>query len=331
MIHYLSTARYANTLTDFLASWGHGLRRRIRPLAYETALAGHRVPAGAYIFSDLERLTPAQSELAFALRQALLAAGLPVLNHPTAALRRYEMLRRLHAAGRNPFDVYRLPDLTDQPVPRRWPVFLRTENEHTGAQSDLLHDAAQLDAALRDWEARGRAREHALIVEFCDTRDADGLYRKYSVLRFGEQLIPRHLFFGPAWMLKVGRDLTPEHVAIEARFLDANPHADEVRAVFDLARIEYGRIDYTVREGRLVVWEINTNPHLATFRDFGGAARHAVHRRFTAAYGAALARLDPGGTRALLTWRPAPRPARRSWRKTARRRLHAWRERRRYL
>lgn len=327
MIYYLSAARYANTLTDFLESWGHGLRRRIRPLAYETALAGHRVPAGAYIFSDLERLTPAQSELAFGLRQALLGAGLPVLNHPTAALRRYEMLRRLHTAGRNPFNVYRL---TDQPVPQRWPVFLRTENEHTGAQSGLLHDPEQLDAALREWEARGRAREHALIVEFCDTCATDGLYRKYSVLRFGERLIPRHLFFGPAWMLKVGRNLAPEHVALEAEFLDANPHAGEVREVFELARIEYGRIDYTVHDGRLVVWEINTNPHLATFRDFGGAARHAVHRRFTAALGQALADFDPPAARGSITWRAAPRPAWRNWRKSARRRLHAWRERRRH-
>ena len=327
MIHYLSSADYANTLGDFLASWGHGLRGRIRALAYESVLAGHRAPAGAYIFSDLERLSPRQSEQAFALRAALERAGWPVLNHPTAALRRYEMLRRLHATGINPFNVYRL---TDDPAPQRWPVFLRTENEHSGAQSGLLEDAAQLAAAVRDWETAGRGREHALVVEFCDTRDADGLYRKYSVLRFGERLIPRHLFFGPAWMLKVGRNLKPEQVALEAEFLATNPHADQVRAVFDLARIEYGRIDYSVRDGRIVVWEINTNPHLATFRDFGGEARHAVHRRFTAALGEALDEFDRPGTGGPVVWCSAPRPAWKRWRKTVRARARDWRARRRW-
>lgn len=327
MIHYLSTAQHAYTLRTFLASWGHGLRRRIRPLSYETALAGHRVPAGAYLFSDLERLTPQQSEQAFALRAALQRAGWPVLNHPTAALRRYEMLRRLHAAGINPFNVYRL---VDDPAPQRWPVFLRAENEHSGAQSGLLNDADELAAAVRQWQADGRAREHALVVEFCDTRDADGLYRKYSVLRFGDRLIPRHLFFGPAWMLKVGRNLTPEHVAIEAEFLATHPHAQAVRAVFDLARIEYGRIDYSVRDGGIVVWEINTNPHLATFRDFGGEARHAVHRRFAAAFGEALADFDRPGPPGPVTWREPPRPAWKRWRKAANNTLRDRRARQRH-
>jgi hypothetical protein len=39
------------------------------------------------------------------------------------------------------------------------------------------------------------------------------------------------------------------------------PHDAGVRRIFEKANIEYGRIDYGVcRDGRIVVWEINTNP-----------------------------------------------------------------------
>jgi hypothetical protein len=43
-------------------------------------------------------------------------------------------------------------------------------------------------------------------------------------------------------------------------YIQRNPHEAELRTIFDRARIEFGRIDYTFVDGRLVVYEINTNP-----------------------------------------------------------------------
>jgi hypothetical protein len=40
-----------------------------------------------------------------------------------------------------------------------------------------------------------------------------------------------------------------------------NPHEKSLNNVFDLAGINYGRIDYSILHGKPVVWEINTNPH----------------------------------------------------------------------
>ena len=37
----------------------------------------------------------------------------------------------------------------------------------------------------------------------------------------------------------------------------------QLREIFDLAQIEYGRIDYGMLDGKVQCWEINTNPGLA--------------------------------------------------------------------
>jgi hypothetical protein len=48
-------------------------------------------------------------------------------------------------------------------------------------------------------------------------------------------------------------------VAEEWAYLHDNPHERELRQVCELARIDYGRIDYAVVDGRIQVWEINSN------------------------------------------------------------------------
>src|SRR5262249_42167607 len=41
------------------------------------------------------------------------------------------------------------------------------------------------------------------------------------------------------------------------------PHRQALGEIFQAAGIEYGRIDYSVLDGRIVTWEINTNPTIA--------------------------------------------------------------------
>ena len=40
----------------------------------------------------------------------------------------------------------------------------------------------------------------------------------------------------------------------------ANPHREQLARIFSVARAEYGRIDYAVRDGRVQTWEINLHP-----------------------------------------------------------------------
>jgi hypothetical protein len=45
--------------------------------------------------------------------------------------------------------------------------------------------------------------------------------------------------------------------------LQSNPYAEHLKKVFDAAGIEYGRADFGMYRGRIQVYEINTNPHVA--------------------------------------------------------------------
>lgn len=46
----------------------------------------------------------------------------------------------------------------------------------------------------------------------------------------------------------------------EEAYLRENPHADRLREVARLARVEYGRFDYALSGDGLEIWEVNTNP-----------------------------------------------------------------------
>src|SRR2546430_577175 len=108
----------------------------------------------------------------------------------------------------------------------------------------------------------GLAADELLVTEFCDTADGAGIYRKFSAFIVGDRVVPRHVFFSRRWMLKVPDLVTDALVAEERTYVETNPHEHELRAIFDLAGLEWGRIDYGVRDGALQIWEINTNPQL---------------------------------------------------------------------
>ena len=52
----------------------------------------------------------------------------------------------------------------------------------------------------------------------------------------------------------------PRHLELHREFLETNPHESWIRTIFSDAGIDYGRIDYSLQDGRPRVWEINTNP-----------------------------------------------------------------------
>jgi hypothetical protein len=64
----------------------------------------------------------------------------------------------------------------------------------------------------------------------------------------------------------MGEEQIEEHL----RYVETNPHRDQLEKVFELGGIEYGRIDYCVVDGRVQTFEINTNPTVVQ-----GRAHHA--------------------------------------------------------
>lgn len=262
IIFYLASKAHFYTVSSYLSLWGKTLIPQVRLLSYEQLVETRTLQLGTYIFSDIERLTPEQAEMAAQVWKDISNAGkeISILNHPTRSMRRYELLRSLYEHGSNKFNIYRL---TEYRKPQRFPVFIRGENDHHGSLTPLLQTPEELNAAINKIFEDGQNRENKVITEFCDTSDAKGIFRKYSAFIVGDQIIPRHVFFSHNWMLKYPPDLLDEVTLQEEwHYLKNNPHEPQLREIFRLARVNYGRIDYSLINGVLQVWEINTNPQI---------------------------------------------------------------------
>ena len=103
---------------------------------------------------------------------------------------------------------------------------------------------------------------------------AAGLYHKYGAMRVGPAIVALELDFSRSWVAKDTEDALADadFAAREVDYIQRNPHAADVEAIVDLARIGFGRIDYAIKNGRLVTFEINTAPHLVPAMDGYGAA-----------------------------------------------------------
>jgi hypothetical protein len=277
---------------DYLKSWGGPSHPVIKILTYEGLPT--ILPRGTYVFSDLERLTPAQSVLVADVRDQLAAAvdGVRLLNHPIRSLRRFALLRQLSAAGRNAFRLFRASEPLDG---LRFPVFLRRADEHDGSATGLLREHREVDQAIVRALLAGIDLDDLLIVEFCDTSEGSGRFRKYSAFRVGDRIIPRHLIFSEKWMLKLPDILDPTAIAEEHAYLESNPHEVELRDIFELAQLEYGRIDYSLLDGRLQVWEINTNPIVMLPRDRYKRQHLPAQEQFADRIRSAFQAIDTGG------------------------------------
>ncbi|WP_159783478.1 hypothetical protein [Sodalinema gerasimenkoae] len=261
MIYYLVTREYSQTINLYLEGKGSCFARDVTPIYYEELKTKKRLPAGVYIFSDIERLSPEQAQYVSWIWEDIKqsSSGSLVLNHPTRSLRRYELLRSLYERSINKFNIYRL---TECRVPSRFPVFLRGENDHRGNTTGLLKDAHELEQALEMMKVNGDYRDDCVMTEFCDTRDSQGVFRKYSAFKVGDRIIPFHVLFHNSWMIKGGKLYDSCHAEEEKIYVETNPHEEQLREIFELADIQYGRIDYSLLDGVLQVWEINTNPHI---------------------------------------------------------------------
>lgn len=230
--------------------------------SYEEAFRTNAVPVGHLIFSDFDRLTPYLREgaarMAISLQQAVPEAQ--VLNHPARTLERYPLLRALEAAGINSFTATRLDE--GRP-PERFPVFIRREDEALGPESALLPDRAAYDAALAALQREGKPLKGRLWVEYRAERDARGRFRKYGAFRIGERTMGHHIHVADDWMVKsASTDYTEADIADELAFVTANPHLEVLERACRIAGLDYGRIDYGLVEGRVEIYEMNTNPVL---------------------------------------------------------------------
>lgn len=230
---------------------------RITP--YHRALRASRLPRATYLFSDLDRLDHWELELAGRLHRLLAGAGVKALNDPARVRLRYGLLRELKDKGLNDFDVWRVDDGR---LPQRYPVFLRRERAHRGPLSDLLHDESEARAAVKTALAEGVPAHELILIEYRAEPVREGLFRKLGMHRVGDRLVETLCGHDTSWLVKrgklgiAGQNLYDDELDI----VTTDRHARELWPAFEAAEIEYGRADFGIVEGRVQVYEINTNP-----------------------------------------------------------------------
>ena len=187
--------------------------------------------------------------------------GITALNDPARALGRFGLLRALNRAGINQFDAYRADALE---TPQSWPVFLRLEGNHHSPVSELIYTQEELDAAFESSLMEGVPRSGLVIVEYAAEPVRPGLFRKLSVFRVGDRLIGYTCVHDDQWLVKYGKTgvATPELYEEEYDCVASNPFGEMLRPVFEMAGVDYGRVDFGLVGGRPQIYEINTNPNI---------------------------------------------------------------------
>lgn len=274
MIYFLLCARHRFTLGEYRATWAKHLASEIEVIHYETMGTRRHWPPGTYVFTDLERLI--QPEMRASKRLAQLFSEQPdryrVLNDPRRVLLRFKLLETLHREGVNGFNVHQIGTPTDA---IRFPVFIKRAYEHSIKGIELLHNEAELNRALRRLGALDRIRKDGLMItEYCDVTNEEGQFRKYSAMRLGDSIIPRHILLSDSWLTKKPDLITDAHCQEEADYVASSQAHDGIKAAFELGGIDYGRIDYGLLDNKVQVWEINTNPRLVPPPDCIDPKRH---------------------------------------------------------
>jgi hypothetical protein len=260
-VYYLCKQAHSYTMGAFLGDYPNTVADDVRIVPYERLPSSGRFRPGAFIFSDLERLGPAELSMAQRFYDAIgeQNPGLPRLNDPRSVLPRFEMLRALHEAGLNSFNVHRVPDRYQI---EHFPVFIRWGNNNQGMPlTRLIPHANVLEHALVRIAPEIRSHPDLMIVEFGNAPGQDGRYRRYSAYRVGDHIYGQHCRASKDWFSKfAGQDWGEAERAESTRYMAENPHADRLKAYFDVGGVRYGRIDYYTANDRIEVLELTTNP-----------------------------------------------------------------------
>ena len=258
MIYHIAERDNDFTLRDFVKVFAPELTRRFQTINTHQLATATKMPVGTYLFTDMERQNPLQIELQAQVFAQLEAAGsCRLLNEPGATLDRLQLINTLFDKG---FNSYRAFPALGPPTDLRFPVFIRVARDHGGSHTPLLSDWDEYEEAVCRLSLASRDLNQMIVVEFADPSGEDGIYAKYCAFRVGEQIIPRAVYFGREWMQKDQDHQVEFRSKLKQDYVHDNPHEQHIRTVFELAKVDYGRMDYGICNGKIEVWEINSNP-----------------------------------------------------------------------
>jgi hypothetical protein len=288
MIVFVHTTEHSYTHKAVVEEAKHA---RVEVVTYETLLKARTVPRATFVFTDLDRLSLWELRLVGLLFRRMREQGLRVLNNPARVLSRWGLLRALNLAGINDFNAYRVEERVR---PKRWPVFLRAEGAHLGPISDLLHDWNQVAQEIERAMAKGAPLTGMLIVEYAAEPVQPGLYLKLASFRMGPTDFAHLSVLEDHWVAKTGKMglATPAIFDDEQRVVRENPYGAQLARAFDIAGIDYGRVDFGLIRGKVQVYEINTNPDMGFEKEHPSPVRRETLRIFMHNYLEALRAID---------------------------------------
>jgi hypothetical protein len=252
----------------FVITWPRRTLKRLREMpgmpahsiwSYDALFRARTLPHATWVFTDFDRLSAWELELAAHAYRELERAGMRVLNDPALAVGRFDLLASLRRAGRNRFSVWRA---ANRAAVDRFPVFLRTEAAHRGPLPDLIPDAQALARAVDTALSDGYPLRDLMVVEYCAQPLPSGIFRKRAAFRVGDRLVNTLAVHDTSWAAKYGQlGIADESLYREEwESIDRCPHERELMAAFDVAQLTYGRVDYSLVDEQVQVYEINSNP-----------------------------------------------------------------------
>jgi hypothetical protein len=260
MIFFVAPSGETWEIEDYLRTHGKELTDRTSVLTWDQIVARQELGLGSYVFLAIDQMSPTEKEIAAQCWEKLSQArsDITLINHPSEVLLRYDLLHTCFQRNRNTFRIRRAVDFLRC---EEFPVFLRRENDHNSSITGLLHTRKELARAVAKSLYMGYRLRDLVVVEYCDTADRAGMFRKYSSFVVGDRVLPHTLMHSRNWITKSqGRVVDVATAREELEYVQKNPHAEWLRETFTLAKIRYGRIDYGLLDGQPQVWEINTNP-----------------------------------------------------------------------
>jgi len=200
----------------------------------------------------------------------------PIINHPhaVAATSRAEnsrRLRRLEGVATPQIISIARTALIGSAVQARlsdnglcFPLLVRSPGYHTGDHFVKVDRAEDLDEAITELPG-----DDLLVIEFLDTCDAAGDFRKYRTIIVNGKLYPLHLAVSRAWKVhyfSAQMADSAEHRAEDAAFLTDMRAVLGARAfgalerIRDMLALDYGGIDFALSPaGDIIVFEANAS------------------------------------------------------------------------
>lgn len=232
---------------------------------YTWLLSQEKLPKATYIFIDRERMDLWELRVFSAFFKHIQEAGsgYRAINNPAKMMNRRSLLRALHVEGINDFNAY---SLTEKLSPAKFPVFIRREHDHGLPLTDLLHTKQELEEALESLRQNGEPDDGVLIIEYCAEPLSGTFFRKLAAYRIGEQTFFYNCVHEHNWLVKYGTKNSANDTLYkeEQKMIRENAFEEVISKVFNIANIDYGRVDFGLVKGKVQIYEINTNPTTTT-------------------------------------------------------------------